>query len=154
VRDYFSSLLTLVLSSIIPIHLNELAPPAFRALIPGIAYQLGAMASSPCTEMVNTIAEANHVEYRGKQVESYSQVIIVVVAICASLLVLCCAFGPERRGSHFELAKAAGTMNAISTETISAWADGVQKESSQASSSTNEKREGSENNEDLWKYAR
>jgi hypothetical protein len=106
----------LLLSSILPIHLNELAPPNFRALLPGVAFQLGAMISAPCTEMVNALAESHHVKYHGREVEAYSQVIITTVAICAVILVLISAFGPERRGSHFEVAAAAGTIAVHSIE--------------------------------------
>jgi hypothetical protein len=94
----------------LPIHLNELATPAFRALLPGTAFQIGEMVSSPSSQLVNTIAEAHHVNNHGKQVEAYGPVTLGFIAICAAILVVCSSFGPERRGSHFEVAAAAGTV--------------------------------------------
>ncbi|KAK3066653.1 hypothetical protein LTR53_016916, partial [Teratosphaeriaceae sp. CCFEE 6253] len=41
---------------VIPIHLNELSPPAFRSSFPGITYQLGNMISSPSAQIVNALA--------------------------------------------------------------------------------------------------
>lgn len=43
---------------VIPIHLNELSPPAFRSTFPGLTYQLGNMISSPSAQIVNAIAES------------------------------------------------------------------------------------------------
>ncbi|KAK3044539.1 hypothetical protein LTS18_000996, partial [Coniosporium uncinatum] len=40
---------------VIPIHLNELSPPAFRSSFPGITYQLGNMISSPSAQIVNAL---------------------------------------------------------------------------------------------------
>jgi putative sialic acid transporter len=47
---------------VIPIHLNELSPPAFRSSFPGITYQLGNMISSPSAQIVNAIAESHLVK--------------------------------------------------------------------------------------------
>src|SRR5688572_21383997 len=44
---------------VVPIHLNELSPPAYRSSFPGITYQLGNMISSPSAQIVNAIAESH-----------------------------------------------------------------------------------------------
>lgn len=100
---------TLPLLRTLPIHLNELAPPAFRAVMSGTAIQHGAMISAPSAQIVNTIGEANHIQHNGKSQEAYAPVMIVFIVICAVLVVFFAAVGPEQRGSHFEAVKAAGT---------------------------------------------
>ncbi|KAJ2903300.1 hypothetical protein MKZ38_010117 [Zalerion maritima] len=93
---------------VIPIHLNELSPPAFRSSFPGITYQLGNMVSSPSSQIVNAIAEKTLVTARGSgdQVEAYGPVMAVATAIIATGIVITTMFGPERRGRLFEHAVA------------------------------------------------
>lgn len=45
---------------VIPIHLNELSPPAFRSSFPGVVYQIGNMISSPSAQIVNALAEEHY----------------------------------------------------------------------------------------------
>jgi hypothetical protein len=45
---------------VIPIHLNELSPPAFRSSFPGVTYQIGNMVTSPAAQIVNALAETYH----------------------------------------------------------------------------------------------
>lgn len=95
---------------VIPIHLNELSPPAFRSSFPGITYQLGNMISSPSAQIVNAIAEKTLVTaVNGDRVEGYGPVMGVATAIIAVGIVVTAALGPEKRGAKFELAKPAGT---------------------------------------------
>lgn len=94
---------------VIPIHLNELSPPAFRSSFPGITYQIGNMISSPSAQIVNAIAESNFVtSYSGKQVEAYGPTMGIATAIIAIGIAVTTAFGPEKRGRHFETARPAG----------------------------------------------
>lgn len=68
----------------IPIHLNELSPPAYRSSFPGITYQLGNMISSPSTQIVNAIAESNFVtSVSGKKVDAYGPVMGIATVIIA-----------------------------------------------------------------------
>lgn len=46
---------------VIPIHLNELSPPAFRSAFPGVVYQIGNMISSPSAQIVNALAEEKYI---------------------------------------------------------------------------------------------
>lgn len=88
---------------VIPIHLNELSPPAFRSSFPGITYQLGNMISSPSAQIVNALSESNFVRAaNGKIVDAYGPVMGVATAIIAMGIVVTTAFGPERRGRSFE----------------------------------------------------
>ncbi|KAF4974990.1 hypothetical protein FZEAL_8174 [Fusarium zealandicum] len=92
---------------VIPIHLNELSPAAFRSSFPGVTYQLGNMISSPSVYIVNSIAEKTLVTIKnGDKVEAYGPVMGVATAIIAMGIVVTAMFGPEKRGKSFEHAVA------------------------------------------------
>ncbi|GLA25574.1 hypothetical protein AnigIFM63604_004382 [Aspergillus niger] len=92
---------------VIPIHLNELSPPAFRSSFPGITYQVGNMISSPSAQIVNAIAEKTFVtSSSGNPAPAYGPVMGVATAIIATGIAVTTAFGPEKRGRHFETAVA------------------------------------------------
>ncbi|KIW10238.1 hypothetical protein PV08_11200 [Exophiala spinifera] len=94
---------------VIPIHLNELSPPAYRSSFPGITYQLGNMISSPSAQIVNAIAEKITVTaVDGEPAPAYGPTMGIATAIIAIGIAVTTAFGPERRGRQFELAKPAG----------------------------------------------
>lgn len=99
---------------VIPIHLNELSPPAFRSSFPGITYQLGNMISSPSAQIVNAIAESNFIRnHTGKMVEAYGPTMGIATAIIAVGIAVTTAFGPEKRGRQFEKALPAGHAQAV-----------------------------------------
>ncbi|RDW90567.1 carboxylic acid transport protein [Aspergillus mulundensis] len=88
---------------VIPIHLNELSPPAFRSLFPGLTYQLGNMISSPSAQIINAIAEKTFIRGpSGTPVEAYGPTMGVATAIIATGIMVTTAFGPEKRGRRFE----------------------------------------------------
>lgn len=92
---------------VIPIHLNELSPPAFRSSFPGVTYQLGNMISSPSAQIVNAIAEKTFVTLdSGDRVEAYGPVMGVATAIIVIGIVVTTSLGPEKRGRVFEHAVA------------------------------------------------
>jgi len=93
---------------VVPIHLNELSPPQFRAAFPGLAYQIGNAISSPAAEIVTSLSERHKITYKGKQVEAFGPVMGIATAIIAVTLAFWTAIGKEQRGSHFEAASAAG----------------------------------------------
>jgi hypothetical protein len=94
---------------VIPIHLNELSPPAFRSSFPGLTYQLGNMISSPSAQIVNAVAESTFITSRsGKMVEAYGPTMGVATAIIAMGIVVTTSLGPEMRGREFEKALPAG----------------------------------------------
>ena len=96
---------------VIPIHLNELSPPAFRSSFVGVTYQIGNMISSPSAQIVNAISEKTFVKgVDGESVEAYGPVMGVATAIIAMGIVITTALGPERRGARFELSKPAGVI--------------------------------------------
>ncbi|EHK20018.1 uncharacterized protein TRIVIDRAFT_89880 [Trichoderma virens Gv29-8] len=88
---------------VIPIHLNELSPPAFRSSFPGVTYQLGNMISSPSAQIVNAISEKTFVTISGgKKAEAYGPTMGIATAIIATGIFVTVMVGPERRGRNFE----------------------------------------------------
>jgi SHS family lactate transporter-like MFS transporter len=74
----------------IPAYLNELSPPAVRAMFPGLVYQLGNLIASRVSPLQAGIAES-----RGGD---YAYALAVVTAITALVVMVWLWFGPERRG--------------------------------------------------------
>ncbi|CAH0019756.1 unnamed protein product [Clonostachys rhizophaga] len=88
---------------VIPIHLNELSPQAFRSSFPGVTYQIGNMISSPSAQIVNAIAEKTFIQGPGgKMVEAYGPTMGVATAIIALGIFFTAMFGPERCGRVFD----------------------------------------------------
>ncbi|KAF4460200.1 major facilitator superfamily transporter [Fusarium albosuccineum] len=88
---------------VIPIHLNELSPTAFRSSFPGVTYQIGNMISSPSAQIVNAVAEKTFITIKnGDKVEAYGPVMGVATAIIATGIIVTAMFGPEKRGRSFE----------------------------------------------------
>ena len=73
----------------IPAYLNELSPPAVRAMFPGLVYQLGNLIASRVSPLQAGIAER-----RG---DDYAYALAVVTAVTAVVLIAWIWFGPERR---------------------------------------------------------
>jgi MFS family permease len=88
---------------VIPIHLSELSPPAFRSSFVGITYQLGNMISSPSAQIVNAVAEATMISTaKGEPSPAYGPVMGVATAIICLGIAITTALGPEKKGRHFE----------------------------------------------------
>lgn len=73
----------------IPAYLNELSPPAVRAMFPGLVYQLGNLIASRVSPFQAGIAES-----RGGD---YAYALAVVTLATALVLIAWIWFGPERR---------------------------------------------------------
>ncbi|KAF8536871.1 MFS general substrate transporter [Trichophaea hybrida] len=93
---------------VVPIHLNELSPPQFRSSFPGICYQLGNMISAPAAQITSTISENLSIVVDGQERPNYAITQAAMMSVIFVLLLVWTACGNEQRGSHFELAKAAG----------------------------------------------
>lgn len=88
---------------VIPIHLNELSPPAFRSSFVGLTYQLGNMISSPSAQIVNAAAEGIMITtHNGEKSPAYGPVMGIATAIIAVGIAITTALGPEKKGRHFE----------------------------------------------------
>ena len=82
--------------AMVPAHLNELSPPAARALFPGLVYQLGNLLSS-----YNVVLQSHIAEARGND---YAFALALFGGVVAVLLALWAQLGPEK--STGELARA------------------------------------------------
>ncbi|KAI0874323.1 carboxylic acid transport protein [Hypoxylon argillaceum] len=88
---------------IIPIHLSELSPPAYRSTFPGLTYQLGNAISSPSAQIVNAISESHFVRSKsGDIVDAYGPTMGIATAIIVIGIVVTTSLGPEKRGREFE----------------------------------------------------
>ena len=81
---------------IVPAHLNELSPPAARAVLPGFAYQLGNLAMAKMAPVQAGFAQA-----RGGD---YAYVLAATMAAVAAALILVTLLGPERRAAELRAA--------------------------------------------------
>jgi len=93
---------------VVPIHLQELSPPAFRSSFPGICYQLGNMISAPAAQISSTISESSHIWVNGEERPNYATTQAGMMSVIFGLLMIWVALGTEQKGSRFELVKAAG----------------------------------------------
>jgi SHS family lactate transporter-like MFS transporter len=77
---------------IVPAHLNELSPPAVRAVLPGFAYQLGNLLMSRIGPFQSGIAEAHH--------NDYAHILAWTLAVVAVALIVVTALGREARAAE------------------------------------------------------
>jgi MFS transporter, SHS family, lactate transporter len=80
---------------IVPAHLNELAPPSVRAILPGFAYQLGNLAASRMAPIQTGYAEAHG--------NDYAIVLAVTMAVVALALILVTWLGREARAAELKV---------------------------------------------------
>ncbi|KAJ7859472.1 hypothetical protein B0H14DRAFT_3629448 [Mycena olivaceomarginata] len=86
----------------VPIHLMEMAPPAFCVTFPGVAYQLGNMASSASAQIEATGGEHLKTMMKGVVVPDYRKVQEILIGAVAAFVIFITVIGPENHGSHFE----------------------------------------------------
>ena len=71
---------------VIPVHLNEMSPPAVRAIFPGLAYQLGNVLSSR-----NSVLQAGAAaKYFGGRFAPVLAITVVVVAVVVAVVTTVC----------------------------------------------------------------
>ncbi|KAJ7050451.1 hypothetical protein C8F01DRAFT_1086824 [Mycena amicta] len=92
---------------VIPIHLAEMAPPAFRATFPGVAYQLGNMLSSASAQIEATGGDHLKTTLNGTIVPDYAKVQGIFIGCIATFVIFITVIGPENHSSHFEKHRAA-----------------------------------------------
>lgn len=76
--------------AMVPAHLNELSPPALRAVFPGLVYQLGNLMAS-----YNIVAQTRIAEARG---DDFAFALALFGGVVAVLLAGWTIIGPERSG--------------------------------------------------------
>jgi SHS family lactate transporter-like MFS transporter len=80
---------------VVPAHLNELSPTAVRAILPGLAYQLGNLAVSKLSVVQSAFADSHQ--------GNLGLALAITVSIVAVVLFICTAFGPEARGADLKV---------------------------------------------------
>ncbi|THV05104.1 MFS general substrate transporter [Dendrothele bispora CBS 962.96] len=83
----------------IAVHLNELAPPAFRGLYPGTVYQLGNMASAAAAQIEATAGLSIRLTINGQDQPDYGKIQAIVAAASCGLVLVCALLGPERHSA-------------------------------------------------------
>ncbi|KAJ8146843.1 hypothetical protein OY671_000134 [Metschnikowia pulcherrima] len=91
-------------TGVAPIYLSELSPPANRALMVGLAYQLGNLVSSTSSTIESTIGERFPiVTASGEQAYDYSKVMSIFIACVFGFVLIVTFLGPENRGAGFDI---------------------------------------------------
>ncbi|WVW79671.1 hypothetical protein I302_101640 [Kwoniella bestiolae CBS 10118] len=85
---------------IVPVYLSEISPPAFRAMWPGVAYQVGNMVASASAQIEATAGERLKDPKTG--LPEYGRVSAILIGAAAGVLILLCLFGLEQHSSHYE----------------------------------------------------
>jgi SHS family lactate transporter-like MFS transporter len=85
---------------VVPIHLIELSPPAYRTFIVGTSYHLGVLIASASNSIETAIGERYPLPARdGTIVYDYSLVICIFAACVFAFVASVASLGPERRGA-------------------------------------------------------
>ncbi len=83
---------------VVPVHLSELSPPAFRGTFPGLAYQMGNFAAAYAAQQQAWLAE----HFRLPNGEpNYALTMALVEAVVFLLIIILAALGREERGKEF-----------------------------------------------------
>ena len=91
---------------VIPVYLSEISPAAFRATFPGLAYQLGNMASSASSTIESRGGENIQIrdpKHPGELIPDYATVSAILLACVVVYLTVLIAFGYERRGEELKI---------------------------------------------------
>ncbi|HET9331691.1 MAG TPA: MFS transporter [Steroidobacteraceae bacterium] len=80
---------------IVPAHLNELSPPAVRAVLPGFAYQLGNLAMAKMAPIQSGLAESHG--------GNYASVLAWTMAVVAAVLITVTLLGKEKRSAELRV---------------------------------------------------
>jgi len=83
---------------VVPVHLNELSPPAIRATFPGFVYQLGNLIASMNAPLQTMLAE----QRGGLAHPDFAFSMSLVCGVFIACLIVLALSGPERRGVRFE----------------------------------------------------
>ncbi|PWN35951.1 MFS general substrate transporter [Meira miltonrushii] len=106
---------------VIPIYLNEISPPAFRATFPGVAYQVGNMVSAASAQIESTGGVHNqkpNPRYtpgsttQKPTINNYALVSAILLGVVCAYIIIVVLFGEEYRGAHFENAPVATEAHA------------------------------------------
>jgi SHS family lactate transporter-like MFS transporter len=83
---------------VVPVHLNELSPPAYRGTFPGLAYQLGNLAAAYAAQQQARLAE--HFRMANNE-PNYALTMAMVEGVVFVAIIVLAAIGREERGKEF-----------------------------------------------------
>ncbi|KAK3323385.1 sugar transporter family protein [Cercophora scortea] len=90
---------------VVPIHLMELSPGAFRTFVVGTSYQLGNLVSSASSTIESTIGERFPLPPKnGVARYEYGKVICIFMGCVYAYLIILTFIGPEHLGRKFDVA--------------------------------------------------
>ncbi|GAA5856199.1 hypothetical protein JCM8547_000815 [Rhodosporidiobolus lusitaniae] len=92
---------------VVPIYLTEMSPVAFRAVWPGLAYQVGNMVSSASAQIEATAGNNIRTTVDGEDAPDLGTVGAILIGVVSAWIIGCCLIGREEHGKHFEHGKAA-----------------------------------------------
>jgi SHS family lactate transporter-like MFS transporter len=106
---------------VVPIHLMELSPGAFRTFVVGTSYQLGNLASSASSTIEAQLGERFPLPPTedGKVRYEYGRIICIFVGCVYAYLLVLTLLGPEHAGRKFGIAHDADVHEMTDFETIS-----------------------------------
>lgn len=105
---------------VIPIHLMELSPGAFRTFVVGTSYQLGNLVSSASSTIESTIGDRFPLPptASGTKRYEYGKVICIFMGCVYAYVLLLTFIGPEFLGRKFDVAHDADVREVADEETI------------------------------------
>lgn len=104
---------------VIPIHLMELSPGAFRTFVVGTSYQLGNLVSSASSTIEATIGERFPLPPKGKVARyDYGNVICIFMGCVYAYVIVLTFIGPEHLSRKFDVAHDADVRAIANEETI------------------------------------
>lgn len=130
---------------VIPIHLMELSPGAFRTFVVGTSYQLGNLASSASSTIEATLGEkfplAPLKSATGKTTPryEYGKVICIFMGCVYAYVILLTVVGPEKRGRNLNVE---ADEDAVEAGAVAAPMGGHQGQQSQQRGSSEDEEKG------------
>jgi SHS family lactate transporter-like MFS transporter len=105
---------------VIPIHLMELSPGAFRTFVVGTSYQLGNLVSSASSTIEARIGERFPLpdNAEGESRYDYGKVICIFMACVYVYVVLLTLLGPENLRGKFDVAHDADAREVMGTRAM------------------------------------
>lgn len=106
---------------VIPIHLMELSPGAFRTFVVGTSYQLGNLVSSASSTIESTIGERFPLPPKGAVARyEYGKVICIFMACVYVYVIILTVIGPEHLRRSFDLSHDVDAREAAGEDAVNA----------------------------------
>ncbi|KAI1329524.1 lactate/pyruvate transporter [Xylariaceae sp. FL0255] len=104
---------------VVPVHLMELSPGAFRAFTVGTAYQLGNLVSSASAQIEATIGERYPLTpLDGQPRYNYGKVIAILMGAVYGYMLILTVLGPEHLGRKMDVTHDANTVEATGGQNL------------------------------------